>query len=260
MSLTREEKERFLKALEEDREFRYAVMGLLGYGEVLERITRIEERQQRLEERFARLEERFARLEERQQKLEERQQKLEEHFARLEERQQRLEERQQRLEERQQRLEERQQKLEERMLRVEERLARLEEEVRNNRRIVLAVAHRFGVISESAFRDAMRYVVEEALGAGRVSRWTHYDSEGVVYGHPALVEVDVLVRNGVHVLVEVKSRAGAGDVLELRRIGELYERVEGVKPRLVIIAGLIDEKARELAGKLGVEIKPVAPD
>ncbi|BES81934.1 hypothetical protein [Pyrodictium abyssi] len=78
--------EALLELLEEDREFRHAVMGLLGYREVLERITRLEERFARLEERFAKLEEEFLelrraqqRLEERQQRLEERQQKLEEH-------------------------------------------------------------------------------------------------------------------------------------------------------------------------------------
>lgn len=85
MALSAEEKERFLRAVEEDREFRYALMGLLGFKELLER--------------FARLEERQARLEERQQRLEERQQRLEERFARLEERFAKLEERQQKLEE-----------------------------------------------------------------------------------------------------------------------------------------------------------------
>ncbi|OYT37226.1 MAG: hypothetical protein B6U89_07685 [Desulfurococcales archaeon ex4484_58] len=84
-SLTREEKEKFIRALEEDREFRYMLMGLLGYREILDRIIKLEER--------------FVKLEERQQKLEERQQKLEERFAELEERFAKLEERQQRLEE-----------------------------------------------------------------------------------------------------------------------------------------------------------------
>ncbi len=82
-SLSREEKHRFLRALEEDREFRYAVMGLIGYREVLDRITKLEERFARLEERQQKLEERQQRLEERQQKLEERQQKLEEEIANL---------------------------------------------------------------------------------------------------------------------------------------------------------------------------------
>jgi len=196
--LTREEKERLLRAVEEDREFRYALMGLLGMRELLERFTKLEERQQRLEERFAKLEERFARL---------------------------------------------------------------EEEQRETRRLVTVIAHRFGVISEEAFRQAMKFVVEDALGAGEVERWSHYDSEGFVYGYPSVVEVDVMVRNdGTHVLLEVKSRVSRGDVLELSRVGKLYEKVTGVKPKLVIIGGLIDRGVRELAKKLGVEVKPIVSE
>ena len=227
--LSKEEKERFLRAIEEDREFRYAMMGLLGMKELLER-------QQRLEERFAKLEEKFAKLEERQQKLEERQQRLEEKFARLEERFAKLEERQQRL---------------------EERFARLEEEQRETRRILTVIAHRFGVISEEAFRQGMKFVVEDALGAGSVEKWVYRDDEGVVYGYPSIVEVDVLVRDGTHILVEVKSRVSKGDVSELYRIGLLYKRVTGVEPRLLIVGGFIDRDAWDLAGKLGVDLKPI---
>ncbi|AFA38117.1 paREP7 [Pyrobaculum oguniense TE7] len=43
MSLTAEEERRFLKALEEDAEFRYAVAGLLGLGEVLNELRRLRE-------------------------------------------------------------------------------------------------------------------------------------------------------------------------------------------------------------------------
>jgi DNA repair exonuclease SbcCD ATPase subunit len=70
-ALSREDKERILRALESDREFRYALMGLLGFREILDRITRIEERQQKLEERQQKLEERFQKLEKRMIELEE---------------------------------------------------------------------------------------------------------------------------------------------------------------------------------------------
>ncbi|MGC9148172.1 MAG: hypothetical protein ACP5GI_01830 [Sulfolobales archaeon] len=84
--LSEDEKQRLIKTLEEDREFRYALMGLLGFKEILDRITRIEERQQKLEERQQELEERMIKLEERMIKLEER-------MIELAERQQKLEER-----------------------------------------------------------------------------------------------------------------------------------------------------------------------
>lgn len=253
VTLTREEKERFLRALEEDREFRYAVMGLIGYREVLEAITE-------LRKAFARLEERQARLEEMQVKLEERQVRLEERQTRLEERQARLEERQVKLEEMQARLEERQTRLEVEMKSLREEVKRVWEELRENRRLILAVAHRFGVISEEGFREAMRYVVQEILGAARVERVVLRDDEGTVYGHPAIVEVDVAVSDRVHVIVEVKSRVSRADVAEIKRVEALYRRARGVKPRLLIVGGLIDRDAWETASRLGVELKPAVKE
>lgn len=43
VTLSAEEKKRFLKALEEDPEFRYAVAGLLGLGEVLNELKKLRE-------------------------------------------------------------------------------------------------------------------------------------------------------------------------------------------------------------------------
>ena len=80
---------------------------------------------------------------------------------------------------------------------------------------------------------------------------------GIVYGHPSEVEVDVLVRDKEHILIEVKSRVSKGDVAELSRIGRLYELKEGVKPRLLIIGGFVDEKALDLARNLKVEVRGV---
>ena len=264
VSLNREEKQRILKAIEEDREFRYALMGLLGFSEILERITKLEEGQQRLAERFAELEERFAKLEERFARLEERVTKLEERFAeleerviKLEERLAKLEERVTKLEERFARLEERFAELEERQQKLEERVAKLEERLETLNRTVIVIAHRFGILSESGFREGMKYVIEDILGVAEVDKWVYYDEEGMVYGFPSIVEVDLVIKDSQHILIEVKSRVSRGDVLELHRIGKLYEKVNNVKPKLLIIGGFIDKMARKIAQKMGVEIKPI---
>ncbi len=126
-------KEELLDLLEKDKEFRYAVAGLIGYKEVLERI--------------ASLEERVVSLEEGQQKILERIVSLEERVISLEEGQQELRKEQQEL-----------------------------------RRVVNVIAHRFGIISESAFREGMRAVLEEELGVAEVGRFILGDEEGSVYG------------------------------------------------------------------------------
>ncbi len=287
-SLSNIEKERILRALEEDREFRYALMGLLGFKEILERFAKLEERQQRLEEgqqrleerftqleerfarieekyqeleerftkleeRFAELEKRFARIEEKYQELEEKFAKLEERFARLEERFTRLEERYQELEKRFAGIEERQQRLEERQQKLEERLVEVLSELASLRKTVNAVAHRFGLITEGSFREALKGILSKYFGA-TASRLIVNDEEGVVYGYPSIVEIDVVVKDKEHILVETKSRADPGDVLELVRKGLLYEKVKGVKPRLVMVAAWAPAKTREVAGKHNVEI------
>ena len=91
------------------------------------------------------------------------------------------------MEERQQKLEERQQKLEEKFAQLEERFAKLEDEVREFRRLVTVIAHRFGVISESGFREVLRYVVQEVFKVAEVRRWVYRDESGYVYGYPAVV-------------------------------------------------------------------------
>jgi len=200
VSLSLADKKKFLEALKEDEEFRLAVAGLLGFKEILDRITR-------LEERFA--------------KLEERQLELEERFAKL-----------------------------------EERFLAIEEEMRETRRVLSAIAHRYGVLTESAFREAMRYVVEKALGVARISRLTLRDNEGLVYGCPAEIEVDMIIKDNVHILIEVKSRVSRSDIAELHRIGLLYEKQHKVKPRLIMVGGFIDLNAWDIARELGVEIIP----
>ena len=241
-------REELLRLVEGDRELRYALMGLLGYREVLERITRLEERFARLEERFLGLEERVARLEERFAELEKKFLELEERFARLEERYQRLEERFAKLEERVTRLEER-------VLRVEERLEQLSRAVQELAAKVMALGHRYGLATEEAFRDAVKYLIEDLLKEYKVGKWVTMDREGVVFGHPAVIEVDVLIKDDVHILVEYKSMADRADVAELYRIGMLYEKETRVKPRLLLVAPGYRRRAKELADTLGVEIR-----
>jgi hypothetical protein len=124
-------------------------------------------------------------------------------------------------------------------------------------RLVNVVAHRFGVLSEKGFRETMKYVIEEIFGVAKVEKWVYNDVEGFVYEKPAVVEVDLLIKDKEHILVEIKSRVSRGDVIELHRIGELYKKVTGIKPRLVIVGGFIDRGVEELAKSYEIEIVPI---
>ena len=282
-------KAELLRLLREDEEFRLAVMGLLGYVDIkssvdklveavkeqtrqIEELAKIvkthEERLAKLEERLERLEDRLSRVEAALEKLTKVVESHEARLAKLEERLAGVEERLERLEKTVEELAKIVKAHEERLAGVEERLERLERAVEELVRAVrshderlaafdrklTALGARWGVESEDAFRNAMKGVVEDILGVAAVSRWAYFDREGVVYGYPSQIEVDVVIKNGVHILVEVKSSVSSGDVLELSKIGKLYELVTGVKPRLLLVTPFIDEKGLKRARELGIEV------
>jgi len=246
-----------LELLEKDREFRYAIMGLIGFKELLERFAQLEERQQRLEEHFARLEERQQKLEEHFAKLEDRQQKLEERFAQLEERQQRLEEefkklmeRFAQLEERFAQLEERFAKLEERVIKLEERQQRLEEEFLNLRKLVEYNRRDIAALAEVTYS---RFV------------WDDLKEEFVVRGEKVLrrrrnaridnVDIDMLVETDKAVyVVEIKVQPNHHDVDELVSKAEVV-RLKLIKHTVPILAGVwVGDEIREYAESRNVKV------
>ena len=86
MGLSPEDKKRFLKALEEDWEFRNAVMGLLGIQELLKGMAELRSTQVEVLKVLTMLVDRVGKLEERVGGLEKRMDRLEEGFNELKER------------------------------------------------------------------------------------------------------------------------------------------------------------------------------
>ncbi|MCS7117350.1 MAG: DUF3782 domain-containing protein [Thaumarchaeota archaeon] len=218
--MTQELKKELLRLLKEDEEFRYAVVGLLGLEEILRRFDRHEEELVRLREDMNRG---FARYDSELAKLREDMNKGFERYDR--------------------------------------ELVRLREDMNRGfaavEKQISALGARWGIMAESAFRAGLKEIIERYFG-GKVTKWGLFDREGFVYGSPAVVEADVLVRDREHLLVEVKSSVSKGDVIELKRISELYERETGVRPKLVIVSPFVDERALELARHFGIEVYSVS--
>ena len=148
-------------------------------------------------------------------------------------------------------------KLREDMNKLREDMNRLREDMNEGfqllRRHIDALGARWGLLAEESFRAGMVGVVERYFG-GRVKRWTHYDEEGFVFGFPSLVEVDMVISDKEHILVEIKSSISRADVYELWKVGQLYERIRGVKPRLAIVSPFVREEAKKLAKELGINV------
>ncbi|WP_322798094.1 PD-(D/E)XK nuclease family protein [Thermoflexus sp.] len=192
-------------------------------------LTRLSEMQNRLSEVQARMEERMTRLEERVGHLEERVGRLEEAIVRLIEVQARMEERMTRLEER--------------MIRMEERILR-----RLN-----AFGARWGLRSERAWREGMRAVLEEA--GFEVERWTDFDERGEVFNFPSDVEVDVVIRNGRVLVVELRTSVSREALPTMERKVRFYEGRTGRKvDRRILVTPWYDPGVDELARRLGWEL------
>ncbi|KUO93777.1 MAG: hypothetical protein AT713_06645 [Caldivirga sp. JCHS_4] len=264
-----------LRLLREDEEFRLAVMGLLGYSDVKSSVDRLVEAVNELTKAVKSHDERLTRLENAVEELTKAVRSHEERLTRLESAVEELtravkahEDRLTRVEDRLTRLEnaveeltkavKEQSKAIEELAKIvkshEDRLAKVEEAIKAFDRRLMALRARWGVESEEAFRNAMMGVVEGILGVATVGKWVYFDKDGVVYGHPSQVEVDVAIRDGTHILIEIKASASSGDALEFSRVGNLYETVTGIKPRLVLVTPFIDDRGLEAARKLGIEV------
>ena len=129
----------------------------------------------------------------------------------------------------------------------------LERAVSRLERRMDAIGARFGLLAESAFRDGMRGILQEHVGL-RVVQWRHYDEQGIVHGFPSWVEADLLIHDDEHWLVEIKAHFSRADIAEFYRIGQLYQQVTGVAPRLIGIAPSLDERAKEWAQRFGITL------
>jgi hypothetical protein len=129
----------------------------------------------------------------------------------------------------------------------------LERAVSRLERRMDAIGARFGLLAESAFRDGMRGILQEHVGL-RVVQWRHYDEQGIVHGFPSWVEADLLIHDDEHWLVEIKAHFSRADIAEFYRIGQLYQQVTGVAPRLIGIAPSVDERAKEWAQRFGITL------
>ena len=117
-----------------------------------------------------------------------------------------------------------------------------------------AMGARWGISRERAFRDALAAILEESFGV-QVLNINEYDDEGTVFGHPDQVELDVIIKNGLLILCELKSSMSKGDMYLFQRKADWYEHRHGRKAtRRLVISPMIDHRARPVGERLGFEL------
>jgi len=103
--------------------------------------------------------------------------------------------------------------------------ASLREEMRKLWLALNALGARWGVFSEDAFRNGVRELLKDA--GYTVDRWVYYDDKGYVYGYPSEVELDIVIKDGRTLAVEITSALKRGDLQQIRRKVELFSTVTG---------------------------------
>ena len=116
-----------------------------------------------------------------------------------------------------------------------------------------ALGSRWGLQSERAFRDALAGILEQSFGV-EVINVNEYDDEGVVFGRPDQVELDVIIKNGLLIICELKSSIDKAGMYSFERKARFYEqRHQRQASRLIVISPMIDARARPVAERLGIE-------
>jgi len=112
---------------------------------------------------------------------------------------------------------------------------------------------RWGLQSEKAFRDALAGILEQNFGV-QVINVNEYDDQGEVFGRPDQVKLDVIVKNGLLLIYELKSSIDKAGMYSFERKARFYEqRHQRTANRLIVISPMIEARARKVAERLGIE-------
>ncbi|MDI6734692.1 MAG: DUF3782 domain-containing protein [bacterium] len=117
-----------------------------------------------------------------------------------------------------------------------------------------ALGSRWGKEAEVTIRKTLQELLLKKIEAKEVSEWKIKDKEGKVGAPNSQIQVDLLIRNGQHFLVEIKSSADEAHVDRLYKIGELYTEKVGIAPKLLFVAVSMEEEGVNLCQKLGIQL------
>jgi len=152
---------------------------------------------------------------------------------------------------------EREREREEQSRKWEEKFDRVHEEImaqaKKVDRSIGALGARWGMQSEAAFRNALAGILEQSFSV-QVLHVNEYDDEGTVFGRPEQVEIDVIIKNGLLLICELKSSIDKAGMYIFERKARFYEQRHDRKAeRLIVISPMIDPKAQKVADRLGIQ-------
>jgi len=123
-----------------------------------------------------------------------------------------------------------------------------------------ALGARWGIAAESSFRNALKAILENRFDV-QVLNVTEYDHEGFVFRQPDQVELDIIIKNGEVIIIEIKSSVSRSEMYAFHLKARFYEKKHNCKvTTMMVISPMTDQYARKVAEKLGIEVYSYSED
>jgi hypothetical protein len=123
-----------------------------------------------------------------------------------------------------------------------------------------ALGSRWGLFSEASFRNGLAAILQDSFGV-EVLNINDYDPDGLVFGRPDQVEFDVIIKNGLVIVCEIKSSMSKADIYTFSRKVEFYQqKYQRIVNRKIVISPMVDPTALPVAQSLGIEVYSYAED
>ena len=120
---------------------------------------------------------------------------------------------------------------------------------------ITSIGARWGRRNEAAYRNSLKGILSHLRPDIQVNHYEEYDDEGIVFGEPEQVEIDLIIQNGQLILVEIKSHISTADVYLFYKKGIYYAKKHQKKPdNLILVSPWIDENAIEKAQKYNMQM------
>jgi len=143
---------------------------------------------------------------------------------------------------------------------INEMLADIRALARKHDTTIEALGARWGLHTEQAFRNALKGILEKFAGV-EVLNITEYDDEGVVFGRPDQIELDIIIKNGILIIAEIKSSMSKPEIYIFERKVRYYEaRHQRKASEMIVISPMVAPNAIPVAEKLGIRIYSSAED
>jgi hypothetical protein len=123
-----------------------------------------------------------------------------------------------------------------------------------------ALGTRWGLHTEQVFHNELKGILEK-FAKVEVLNIAEYDDDGVVFGYPDQIELDIIIKNGLLIIVEIKSLMSKPDMYIFERKARFYEKHHNREAsEMIVISPIVAPNAIQVAEKLGIRIYSYADE